>query len=75
VSEIGDDVLELGQPPLYFCRFREACSNAPPNPGQAARNSQLIFQFGDHVGIPIGVKEAKREREPLLARNDRQNVE
>jgi hypothetical protein len=67
--------LELGQSPLYFCGVFEACANAPPNPGEAARNSDLIFQLRDHVGIFVGVEEAKREGQPLPAGNDCQDIE
>lgn len=75
MSQVDDDVLELGQSPLYFCGVFEACANAPPNPSEAARNSELILQLCDHLGIVVGVKEAKREGQPLPAGSDCQDVE
>jgi hypothetical protein len=75
VSQVDDYVLELCQPPLYLCRLRKACANAPPNPGEPARNRELIFQFGNHLRISVSVKEAKCEGQPLPVGSNCQDVQ
>ena len=65
MSQVGDYVPELRQPALNFCRFREACANAPPNPSHADGKRQLIFQLGDHLYILVSVKKPERHRQPL----------
>jgi hypothetical protein len=45
-----------------FCGVFKACPDAPPNPGEAVRNSKLLFQLREHVGILVGVKEAVARR-------------
>jgi hypothetical protein len=67
--------LELGQSLLYLCGVFEACANAPPNPGEAAWNSDLIFQLRNHIGVVVCIEEAKSEGQPSPAGSNCQNVE
>jgi len=49
MSQVGDYASKFLQPLFYFCRVREVCANAPPNPRHATGKSQLIFQLGNHI--------------------------
>jgi len=59
MPHIGDYASYLCQASFYFCRLSKAGANAPPNPGEPARNRELIFQFGNHLRIFVSIKEAE----------------
>ena len=66
---------EVGESPFHCCRICEIGAHAPPDPGQTARQIELLSQLHDDFCVAVSFEERRRERDPLPGCNRADKVE
>jgi hypothetical protein len=75
MPQVGCQVPKFRHSLFYFRRVGETGSDAPPDPGHAARRRQLTRQLRDHGRIIICVEERQGEGQPLPSRRSGDQVQ